>query len=280
MRKLLFVLGCILLALLIFFILVFVINKRPEKGALQATSSPASEVYLNDKHIGKTPLCLCQGDKMVDAGDYTIRLVPISGDFEPFQHKITITKKILTVVDRNFAQTALAQASIITLKEIEDKKQAQISVVSFPSGADVYLDSNLVGHAPILLKNVTESDHEIKVSKSGYREKSVRIRALFGYRLDSIIYLGVDPNAAKESEQKEATPSATLTTGEKIVIQNTPTGFLRVRESPSTAGAEVGRVNPGEEYDLLDEQNGWYQIKLKDGKTTGWVSGQYAKKQS
>lgn len=279
MRKLLFVLGCILIALLIFFILVFVINKRPEKGALQVTSSPGSEVYLNDKHIGKTPLCLCQGDKMVNAGDYTVKLVPISGGFEPFQHKITITKKILTVVDRNFAQTALAQASIITLKEIEFKNQAQISVVSFPAGADVYLDSNLVGHAPILLKNVTESDHEIKVSKSGYREKSVRIRALFGYRLDSIIYLGVDPNAAKEAEAKEATPSATLTTGGKVVIQNTPTGFLRVRDKSSTSGAEVGRVNPGEEYDLLDEQNGWYQIKLKDGKT-GWISGQYAKKQS
>lgn len=279
MRKLLFVLGCILIALLIFFILVFVINKRPEKGALQVTSSPASEVYLNDKHIGKTPLCLCQGDKMVDAGDYTVKLVPISGGFEPFQHKIIITKKILTVVDRNFAQTALAQTSIITLKQIEFKNQAQISVVSFPAGADVYLDSNLVGHAPILLKNITESDHEIKVSKSGYREKSVRIRALFGYRLDSIIYLGVDPNAAKETETKEATPSATLITGGKVVIQNTPTGFLRVREKPSTTGAEVGRVNPGEEYDLLDEQNGWYQIKLKDGKT-GWISGQYAKKQS
>jgi len=277
-RKILFVFGCILLALLIFFILVFVVNKRPEKGALQVTSSPASEVYLNDKHIGKTPLCLCQGNNMVDVGDYTIKLVPTSGDFEPFQNKITVTQKILTVVDRSFAQTALAQASIITLKEIEDKKQAQISIVTFPSGADAYLDNNLVGHAPILLKNVTESDHEIKVSKSGYKEKSIRVRALLGYRLDSIIYLGVDPNAAEESEQ-EATPSASLTTGQKLIIQDTPTGFLRVRETPSTSANEVGRVNPGEEYELLDEQNGWYQIKLKDGKTTGWVSGQYAKKQ-
>ena len=215
---------------------------------------------------------------MVDVGDYTIKLVPTSGDFEPFQNKITVTQKILTVVDRSFAQTALAQASIITLKEIEDKKQAQISIVTFPSGADAYLDNNLVGHAPILLKNVTESDHEIKVSKSGYKEKSIRVRALLGYRLDSIIYLGVDPNAADESEQ-EATPSASLTTGQKLIIQDTPTGFLRVRETPSTSANEVGRVNPGEEYELLDEQNGWYQIKLKDGKTTGWVSGQYAKKQ-
>lgn len=243
------------------------------------TSSPGSQVYLNDKNVGKTPLCLCQGNNMIDAGEYTIRLVPSSGNFEPFQHKITVTKKILTVVDRNFAQTALAQASIITLKEIEQKNQAQISVITFPSGADVYLDSNLVGHAPTLLNNVTESDHEIKVTKSGYKEKVVRIRALLGYRLESIVYLGVDPNAAKEEKPTVASPSATLTTGSRVVIQDTPTGFLRVRENPSTAGSEIGRVNPGEEYELLEEQNGWYKIKLSDGKT-GWVSGQYAKKQN
>lgn len=277
MRKVLFVVGCVVLALLIFFILVFVINRRPEKGALQVTSSPASEVYLNDKHIGKTPICLCQGDNMVDVGEYTIKLVPTSGNFEPFQNKISVTKKILTVVDRSFALTALAQASIITLKEIEDKKQAQISVVSFPTGADVYLDSNLVGKSPITLKNVTESDHEIKVTKAGYKEKSIRIRALLGYRLDSIVYLGVDPSVVGE-EEKPATPSAVLNTGQKVIIEETPTGFLRVRERPSTSSSEVGRVNPGDEFDLLDEENGWYKIKLPDGEE-GWVSGQYARKQ-
>lgn len=277
MRKVLFVVGCVVLALLIFFILVFVINRRPEKGALQVTSSPASEVYLNDKHIGKTPICLCQGDNMVDVGEYTIKLVPTSGNFEPFQNKISVTKKILTVVDRSFAQTALAQASIITLKEIEDKKQAQISVVSFPTGADVYLDSNLVGKSPITLKNVTESDHEIKVTKAGYKEKAVRIRALLGYRLDSIVYLGVDPSVVGE-EEETSTASAVLISGQKVIIEETPTGFLRVRERPSTSSSEVGRVNPGDELDLLDEENGWYKIKLTDGKE-GWVSGQYAKKQ-
>jgi hypothetical protein len=275
-RKVLFVVGCGALALLIFFILVFVINRRPEKGALQVTSSPASEVYLNDKHIGKTPLCLCQGDNMVDVGEYTIKLVPTSGDFEPFQNKISITQKILTVVDRSFAQTAMAQASIITLKEIEDKKQAQISVVSFPTGADVYLDSNLVGKSPISLKNVTESDHEIKVTKAGYKEKSIRIRALLGYRLDSIVYLGVDPSVV--GEEQPASASAILNTGQKVIIGETPTGFLRVRERPTTSSSEVGRVEPGEEFDLLDEENGWYRIKLP-GEIEGWVSGQYARKQ-
>jgi uncharacterized protein YgiM (DUF1202 family) len=58
----------------------------------------------------------------------------------------------------------------------------------------------------------------------------------------------------------------------------TPTGFLRVRDQASLNGAEIGQVKPGETYALLDEQTGWYQIKLTNGKT-GWISSQYAQKQ-
>lgn len=277
MKKIIFVTLCFLIALLIFILIVYLLGKRPEKGALQITSTPKSKVYINDKLIGQTPLCVCEGNKMLGVGDYTIRLVPISGDFEPFQRRITITSKVLTVVDRTFSQTALSQASIISLTEIADKKDAQISVISFPDKAQVYLDSNLVGQTPTLLKNVTESDHEIKVTRDGYKDKVIRIRTVLGYRLDALIYLGIDPNIATASATLISSPSATISKL-TVLILDTPTGFLRVREKPSLAGAEVAQVKPSETYDLVSEQTGWYEIKLKDGKT-GWISSQYAKKQ-
>ena len=43
-------------------------------------------------------------------------------------------------------------------------------------------------------------------------------------------------------------------------------------------GGEIARVTPGEIYQYVDEQDGWLQIKLKDGQL-GWISNQYAKKQ-
>jgi uncharacterized protein YgiM (DUF1202 family) len=64
----------------------------------------------------------------------------------------------------------------------------------------------------------------------------------------------------------------------KVVIIDTPTGFLRVRSASSTASLEINRAIPGETYEMITETNGWFEIKLKDGKT-GWISGQYAKKQ-
>jgi uncharacterized protein YgiM (DUF1202 family) len=61
----------------------------------------------------------------------------------------------------------------------------------------------------------------------------------------------------------------------QVAIGGTPTGWLRVRATPSTAGEEVAKVIPGETYPLLDSRNGWFQIELPEG-LTGWVSGEYA----
>jgi len=64
---------------------------------------------------------------------------------------------------------------------------------------------------------------------------------------------------------------------QKVQINATPTGFLRVRSSPGTGSTEVGRVNPGDQLELVSEQSGWYQIKMNNGQL-GWVSSQYATK--
>ncbi len=82
------------------------------------------------------------------------------------------------------------------------------------------------------------------------------------------------------TESPSATP-ASLTTDKilinQIKITSTPTGYLNVRKTPSTSGALVSKVYPGEVYHFLSSENGWYKISLKDG-TPGWISGQYTEK--
>ena len=68
-----------------------------------------------------------------------------------------------------------------------------------------------------------------------------------------------------------------ITSGTLVVINKTPTGWLRVRDSAGTSGVEIGRVNLGEKYQLVSEEDGWYQIILSDG-DFGWVSGRYSSK--
>lgn len=277
MKKFLFILAPFIIVILFFFVVIFFLNQNKGKGALQVTSVPQAKVYLNDRLLGQTPLCECDLKDMITSGDYTIKLVPTQGNLQPFEQRITILAKVLTVVDRTFGPQGLGSGSIISLTPISDKKDAQISTISFPNTTEVFLDNNLEGQTPLLLKNITESDHELKLIREGYKDKIIRIRTVLGYKLESLIFLGIDPNVATASATQISSPSAAVLTVAKILILQTPTGFLRVRDQASLGGAEIGQAKPGETYTLLDEQSGWYKIKFNE--KIGWISSQYAQKQ-
>lgn len=278
MRKILFFISPFILALIIFAVFLFFINRVTGKGALQVTANPKSEVFLNGKLIGQTPLCKCEAKDMLEVSEYTIRLVPQEGIFPPFEGKITINPSLLSVVDRKFDVGASSEGSIITLTKLDNSKQTQLLIVSFPDKSEVLLDQSPMGQTPLLLKDITASDHEIKLVKKGYKEKVVRIRTVLGFKLVATIYLGVSPQSQESTPL--ASPSASPTPTPllpQVEILQTPTGFLRVRTEANVGSKEVGRVNPSETFDLVEQTSGWYKIRLNDG-TTGWISSQYARK--
>lgn len=282
MRKLFLFLIPPFLAVIIFAGFLIISERNSGKGALQVTSTPKSKVYLDGKLIGETPLCKCEVAEIIKVGEYNIRLVSSDITLEPFETKIKINKSVLTVVDRIFNKGTSSEGSILSLDKLNDSKAVQALILSFPDNAKVEIDNNYVQNTPVLLKNLTESDHEIKISKDGYKEKTIRIRTIPGFKLTALIYLGINPEAlnlppiSSQSDQKTATPSAEIIG--KVIILKTPTGFLRVREASSSATKEIDRVYPDETYELINEKTGWFEIKLKNEKT-GWVSSLYVKKQ-
>lgn len=258
--------------------MVFFYSKSSGKGALQVTSEPNSKVYLDGNLIGTTPLCKgaenCSVKEMIDEGEHDIKLVPVEGDYQPFEHKISISPKVLTVVDRTFADDSGSSASIITLTKLSDKNTTSLEVISFPQGSKVFLDGSFIGESPLLTNNVTDSDHELKLTKPGYKDKLIPIRTAKGYKLEVQMFLAASP----EEQILTSTPSAApaLKTA-KVIILPTPNGWLRVRSEPSLSGSQLGLVYTGEEYDLLLEQTGWFKIKMSNGKE-GWVSSQFSQK--
>lgn len=99
------------------------------------------------------------------------------------------------------------------------------------------------------------------------------------------VTLGVDEQIAfaEQSAPVSVSPAAaaadTPIASAKIflTIANTPTGWVNVRADAGTSYAVIGRVNAGEEYELLQESSGWYKIAMKDG-AMGWITAQYATK--
>ncbi|MFA6429176.1 MAG: type II secretion system F family protein [Patescibacteria group bacterium] len=59
-------------------------------------------------------------------------------------------------------------------------------------------------------------------------------------------------------------------------ILPTGTGFLNVRERPSTNSPRLTQILPGDLVERISTANNWFEIRLPDTTTTGWILGTYA----
>jgi hypothetical protein len=180
----------------------------------------------------------------------------------------------------------------VHLPEPKNGNNGEVSVETEPNGAIVYLDNDEKGVSPLLMQDVLKGDHEISVFLPGFFRRTTKINVDAGNRTSVRFSLAIDATAKnidqlrkqkEDAKQKEASESAkavqekTNASAKMVTIQTTPTGFLRVRQDPSTTSDEVARVKPDEKYELVEETDGWYKIKLSDGKV-GWVSSEFAVK--
>lgn len=50
---------------------------------------------------------------------------------------------------------------------------------------------------------------------------------------------------------------------------------VNLRAGPGTGNAVVGQVVLGDAAEVLDDRDGWYQIRTTDGATSGWIFGRF-----
>jgi len=272
----------ILIILFVGFVAVrfFIFDKQNEYGKLKIISSPTASVFLNSTLIGKTPY-----EDKYKVGEYLLKLIPetMATDTASWNGKINIYKNSLTYVNRELGSSDIASAGeIFTTVKMTKKPQnagsGEVYVETEPQGAIITLDSDEKGVAPAIMENVLRGEHELSVFMPGFFRRTQKVNVDSGYRVNAAFKLAIDQSSplAKVTEDKQATSSA-KTAKTKITIKDTPTGWLRVREEPTLNASESGKVNPGETFDLLDEQDGWYKINF-DGKD-GWISSQYSMKE-
>ncbi len=65
-------------------------------------------------------------------------------------------------------------------------------------------------------------------------------------------------------------------TTKSVIIQETETGWLRVRQGPGTNYPEIDRVYPGESYPQLEKINNWVKIETSS-QNKGWIYLKYTK---
>ncbi len=289
-RKFGFLIIFVIVTLIIFGAVKLLGSRAPKEGELRVDATPTVSVFLDNKHIGRTPL-----KEKITAGEYTIRLVAESttGEFAPWQAKISVGPNLLTYVNAVLSESELSSAVDVLWLEKSVAGKPELSIITNPDGASVVLDDVTKGITPLTVSDLAAGDHNLTVTSPGFLTRTMKVKLTAGYKLISSMKLALSAGGVPAAEATPAattptTPSPSLKPGSTatssatpqkpyVVIKDTPTGFLRVRMEPSTAATEAGRVNPGEKYHLFNQQTGWYQIS-HDGTNKGWISAQYADK--
>ena len=266
-----------------------VMDKQNAFGRVQVISTPQTSVFIEDQIVGQTPY-----EDKHKTGEFLIKLIPqgTASGAATWQGKVSVYKNALSYVNFELGKTDVETAGEIftTTKMDKGSDRGQISVETEPTGALVSLDNDEKGVAPLILDNVPAGDHELSVFMPGFFRRTKKINVDPGYKVNAWFKLGIDVNNQnkKDTTQKEASGSAS--TKQKstqptpasdkltIVINQTPLGYLRVREKPSIAASESAQVKPGASFTVIDQESGWYKIEYEKGKE-GWVSGEYTTKQ-
>ncbi len=292
-RKAFFIVLFVGFLLLIAGVMKFISSRTPKEGELRVESSPTVSVFLDNKHMGRTPF-----KEKVTAGEYTLRLVPETNTSETssWQGKIIISPNLLTYVNAILSDSELSSAIDILWLEKSVSKKPELSVITNPDGATVLINDTSKGVTPTTISDLDSGEETLTIASHGFLTRTMKVRLTPGFKLIASFKLALSgavptPEATpdmtvsgtpsptlKVTPTKAASSSATSDPKKPfVIIKDTPTGFLRVREEPSTSATEAARVNPGEKYHLVSEKSGWFEITYEPNKD-GWISGQYAEK--
>jgi len=283
-----------LLTISIFSIFLAGCNLNPfaKKAGIQVTSDPEANVQINGESKGKTPIYI-DNEK---AGTYTV-LMTAADSGQTWETKVNLLGGTLTTVHRVFGETQDKSHSFtLSFEKLSNNKSSAVNIISLPTNATISIDGKPQGFTPLSI-DIDAGPHVFTFTAPGFQDKIVNASVQAGYRLILNFTMGVlditptptptiaTPSAALVTPTpgtvttlpKQATSSATLVKP-YVEILTTPTGWLKVRETASTTGTELAKVNPGDKFSYkVDGSTGsWYQIEYIPGKW-GFVSSSYAK---
>jgi hypothetical protein len=236
------------------------------KAGVRVESNKSAKVFLNNEEKGVAPF----QDDDLKPGDY---LITLKEDEATASAKVLwegyakLNEGTLTIVIRDLSSKKEDSSG-----EVISLESGQGAVItSSPSGAEVIVDGKLAGRTPLAIPDLPAGEHQFIISHENFLKRSIRSKVINNLVLNLSVDLAIsEPDLTK-------LPTTPVSSSQEVTIKSTPTGFLRVRETPSVNGKEVGQVKPKETYVLLEESSGWVRIRLKDSKE-GWVSSSYIQK--
>ncbi|OGD83000.1 hypothetical protein A2572_02200 [Candidatus Collierbacteria bacterium RIFOXYD1_FULL_40_9] len=272
------------------------LNPFAKKAGVQVTASPDANVTIDGKPVGKTPYYI----ENAKPGMTTIQMTAIDSG-QTWETKVNLISGTLTTVHREFgASPDKSHSYTLYFEKLSNKDTSSVNVISMPPSATVSIDGKPQGFTPLSV-DIPAGPHVFSFTSPGFQDKIVNAATQNGYRLNLNLTMATmeivptplptaSPSATPSITStpskaptntitplpKQSSPSATLSKP-FVEILDTPTGWLKVRESASINSAELAKVNPGDTFPYRESSpSGWFNIQYATGKW-GFISSQYAK---
>lgn len=230
------------------------------KGGLKIIALPDATVYLNGLEVGKTPY----REDNLNAGEYLVKLVSNDANW---QGKIILNKGTLSVINRSLAPSIASSSG----ESLVLDSGSGVIITSSPAESAIDVDGKAVGKTPLSISSLSPGPHSFIVSHDGYQSRNVDVVLPANLSL----HIDVDLSLVEMHGSIVATP--TVAVAQKVIVKQTPLGYLRLRESPSINSKEVAQVSAGEELAVISETPGWIKVRLKNN-LEGYISSQYTQK--
>lgn len=272
------------------------------KGGVKVTSNQISDIYLDAKNIGTTPL----SNSPLEVKKYQLRIVPQDPSFAPEETQVKLFPGFETTVDWLFGKTKDDSSGYIFEAENAHKRDAsELEITTDPDNVPININGENKGFSPLVVDSLPVGDYQLGLQAPGYNESNRSVRLMKGKRLLVTVKLARKPldiaataptlaplPAPVTTPRPTPRPTPKLTTSTSsssavlgkstakkpyIEVLDTPTGFLRVRSKPAADGDILGQLNVGETvpYGGTTTDN-WFKIVF-GATSSAWVSGQYSR---
>lgn len=233
-----------------------------QTSGISVSSLPSdAAMFLDGNQVGTTPF---EG-KDLTVGEH---IVKIDKGGLSWQGRVKLTAGTVTSINRDLASDSASSAG----ESLTLGRGKGLTIISNPTGADVEIDGKFYGKTPVTIQ-IEVGEHTILVSHTNYLKRSIRANLPADFNLTVSVDLGLSEADLTTIQ----TPVITQTP--EVIVKQTPTGFLRVRDKASLNGKEIAQVKPGDKLILLEEMGSWFRVRLSNG-TEGFVSAAYVEKKT
>jgi hypothetical protein len=164
-----------------------------QNSALTVNSvSGKSEVFLDDKKIGETPLSLDN----LSSGDFTIEMKRITSNesfYTTISKEIHIEPNTRTLVEVEIGPSdQFCSTSIIYYRD-NNSPGSSMYLNSIPSNSTITMDETEYTDSPVVIDDTESGEHTITVEAIGYETLDVSVISRDGYTLIAEFDLMIKP---------------------------------------------------------------------------------------